>query len=158
MAIKDAGIDPKSMKLVVFNSAGQAVMAAVGGHADVVLSITETVKPQLQENRVRILAISAPKRPAEGPLATVPTLIEQGVNVAFRSWRGVLGPRNMPPAQIAYWDAVFARMVATEDWKKELALYDAANEYQNSAGSRVYLKAQYDQLKAILTELGLARN
>lgn len=158
MAIKEARIDPKAMKLVVFASAGQAVIAAVGGHADVVLSIAETVKLQLRENRVRILAISAPKRPAEGPLAAVPTLIEQGVNVAFRSWRGVLGPRNMPPAQIAYWDDVFTKMVATEDWNKELALYDAANEYQNSAGSRAYLTAQYEQLKAILTELGLAKN
>lgn len=158
MAIKEAGIDPKSMKLVVFNSASQAAIAVMGGHADVVLSIAETVKPHLRENRVRVLAISAPRRPAEGPFASVPTLSEQGVNVSFRSWRGIIGPRNMSAAQIAYWDEVLARLVATEEWNKELPLYDATNEYQNSAGTRAYLKAQYEQLKAILTELGLARN
>lgn len=158
MTMKEAGIDPKLMKLVVFNSAGEAVIATMGGHVDVALTIAETVKPQLRDGRVRVLAISAQRRPANEPFGSVPTLTEHGVNVSFRSWRGAVGPRNLSIAQLAYWDEVFARTVATEEWSRELAAYDAANEYLNSTDSRAFLKSQYEQLKLILTATGLTKN
>lgn len=158
MAMKEAGIDPRLMKLVVFNSAGDAVLAAMGGHVDVALTIADTVKAQLGEKRVRVLAISASRRPAHEPFSAVPTLAEHGVNVSFRSWRGLLGPRNMSVAQLAYWDQVLARTVATEEWTRELATYDTVNEYLNSAESRVFLQGQYEQLKMILTATGITKS
>jgi len=158
MAAKQAGINPRQTKLVVFNSTGEAVTALLGGHVTVTLTIAGAVSGHLSENKVRILATSASKRASYGPFAVVPTLMDQGVSVSFRSWRGILGPRNMPAAQVAYWDNAFARMVATEEWEKELATYDGANEYQNSTKARAYFETQYDQLKLILSDLGLAKN
>lgn len=157
MAIKAAGIDPAKMKLVVFNSAGEAMIAGLGGHVDVVVITAETVKLQLKDNKTRVLAISAAKRPAAGPFAAVPTLVEQGTNVVFGSWRVILGAKGMTQDQVAYWDNTFARMTATEDWKQELDNNDASNEYLSSADTRRFLDAQYSQLKDVLTELGLAK-
>lgn len=157
MAIKAAGIDPAKMKLVVFNSAGEAMTAGLGGHVDVVVITSETVKLQLIGKKTRVLAISAAKRPASGAFATVPTLTEQGVNVVFGSWRLILGAKGMTQAQTAYWEGLFAKLVASEDWKQELDNYDASNEYMNSADTRRFLDTQYAQLKEVLTELGLAK-
>jgi len=158
MAIKAAGIDPRQMKLAVFNSASQAVTAAMGGHVDVSLSIAATAKVHVREGRLRALATSAPQRPAEAPYSSVPVLAELGANVAFRSFRGILAPRNLGAAEIAYWDQVFAKMVATEEWAKEVAAADAVSEYLDSAKTREYFKVQYEQLKSIMTEIGLAKN
>lgn len=158
MAIKAAGIDPRKMKLAVFNSASQAVTAAMGGHVDVSLSIAATAKGHVLDNRLRALATSAPKRPAEAPYSSVPVLAELGANVSFRSFRGILAPRNLGAAEVAYWDQVFAKMVATEEWEKEVAAADATSEYLDSTKTREFFKAQYEQLKGIMTEIGLAKN
>ncbi len=158
MAMKEAGLDPKALKLVIFNSSGQALTAVLGGHADVNLSTPESIKAHVGGNTVRVLAISSQQRVAHGPLAGVPTLSELGTSVSFRSWRAVIGPRSLPAPQIAYWDDVFSKITATEEWGKEITSQDAANEYRNSIDSRTYLKGQYDQLRLILTELGLAKN
>lgn len=156
LALKEAGIDPKAIKLVVFGSASQALAAVLGGHADVNLSTPESVKAHLSGNTVRVLAISSQQRISQGQLAEVPTLSELGINVSFKSWRAVLGPCNMTAPQVSYWDGVFSRMTAAEEWGKALAFQDATNEYRNSSDTRIYLKAQYDQLRLILTELGLS--
>jgi putative tricarboxylic transport membrane protein len=157
MVMKEAGGDPRSMKLVVFNSASEALTAAMGGHVDVALSIADTVKSQLREQRVRVLAISATRRPAHEPFAAVPTLTEHGVNVSFRSWRGMLGPRGLSAAQVAAWDEVFGKTVATDEWAREVAAYDALNEYLDSAQTRTFFQQQYDQLKSIMIATGLAK-
>ena len=120
MVMKEAGIDPRLMKLVVFNSAGEAVVAALGGHVDVALTIADTVRSQLQDGRVRVLALSASRRAAQEPFSAVPTLAEHGVGVSFRSWRALVGPRNMSAAQLAYWDEVLAKTIASEAWTREL--------------------------------------
>jgi len=50
-----------------------------------------------------------------------------------------------------------ARVAQTEAWKNELAANDWENNYMNSADSRKYLDARYDEYRKILVELGLAK-
>ena len=63
----------------------------------------------------------------------------------------------MTRAQIAYWDDVLGRLVKTDAWKKELELTQIENVYRNSAETVKYLKAEYDESRVILTDLGLAK-
>ena len=89
-------------------------------------------------------------------MADVPTWKELGHDVVFSSWRSMIGPKAMTPEQIAYWDAVVRKMIATEDWKKDLQKNLWISNYLNSADSRKFLDAQYAEIRTILTELGLA--
>lgn len=107
--------------------------------------------------RSAILAVSAPRRLA-GALAGVPTWREQGAEVVVDNMRGVVGPKALGAAQVSYWEAVFSRIVATEDWKAHLAGRVWVNSYTGTEGSRKALKVQHDQSRLGLTELGLAKN
>ena len=156
-AIKANGLEPRKLKLVVFNSAGDAITASMGGHIDVAVVTSEGVKQQLAAGKMRALAISSAQRLPTGAFATVPTLTEQGVKVVAGGWRVVLGPRGMTPDQIAYWNGVFAKLVATREWAQELEAGDATNEYLDSAGTGRFLAAQYAQLKDLMTDLGLVK-
>jgi len=51
--------------------------------------------------------------------AETPTWVEQGYDAVFSNWRGFVGPKGMTPAQIAYWDGIFAKVVGI---LKELGL------------------------------------
>ena len=156
-AIKLNGVEPRKLKLVVFNSAGDAVTASMGGHIDVAVVTSEGVKQQLAAGKMRALAISSAKRFPTGAFASVPTLTEQGVKVVSGGWRVVLGPRAMTREQIAYWDGVFAKLTASSEWAQELEAGDATNEYLNSADTGRFLDAQYTQLKETMSDLGLAK-
>ena len=156
LAMKAAGVDIKKLKTVAFNSAGDGITALLGGHIDLASTPPSAVLQHVQAGKLRVLALTAPTR-AHGELANVPTWKELGVNGTHEVWRGLIGTRGMTRAQIAYWDDVLGRLVKTDAWKKELELTQIENVYRNSAETVKYLKAEYDESRVILTDLGLAK-
>ncbi len=156
LAMKAAGVDIKKLKTVAFNSAGDGITALLGGHIDLASTPPSAVLPHVQAGKVRVLALTAPTR-AHGDLANVPTWKELGINSTHEVWRGVIGPRVMTRAQIAYWDDVLGKLVKTEAWKKDLEQSQIENVYRNSVETAKYLKAEYDESRVILTDLGLAK-
>ncbi|NBR27887.1 MAG: tripartite tricarboxylate transporter substrate binding protein, partial [Betaproteobacteria bacterium] len=109
MYLKSIGIDPKSVKTVVYPGGGPAMTALLGGHIDVYVAAPRTMVPLHKEGRARVLGISSAQR-QKGGLAEFPTLKEQGVDAVFFTWRGFMGPKGLKPAEIAYWDATFAKL------------------------------------------------
>ncbi len=155
-AMKAAGVDIRKMRSVVFNSGGESMTAVLGGHVDAAAGSVSTVLPQLRAGKVRVLAIGAPKRWV-GEFASAPTWKELGLDSAVDLWRGLAGPKGMSAAQIAFWDGVLPRVVKDEDWRKDLENNLMDNIYKNSAETALHWKTEYDEVRAVLVELGLAR-
>ena len=156
LAMKAAGVDIRKLKTVVFNSGGDAMTALLGGHVDAMASAPSTLLQHIKAGKVRMLAVVAPKRLA-GDFAAIPTWRELGIDVTFELWRGLAGPKAMTRAQVQYWDDAFGKMTRTDEWKKQLAQFDMEDVYRNSADTARYWKAEYDEVKGVLTELGLAK-
>ena len=150
------GVDPKKTRTVVFNSSGASVTALMGGHVDLVVGPTSIASKHLESGQLRTLAVTSAKR-RPGGLASVPTWKEVGVDVVVDNWRGVLGPKGMPPAQVAYWDGAFGRLFKVEEWKSDVE----ANSWDNAAllsrESARYLDGQYAELRRALIELELVK-
>ena len=155
LVMKAAGIDSRALRVVSYKSAGEALSAVLGGHVDLMPSTPLNVLTQMQAGRIRVVGVTAPAR-LGGAFAQVPTWREQGIDAVFGNWRGVVGPRGMTGQQLAYWDEVYAKLNATEEWNAEVkhGLWDVT--YLNSRESRQFLDHEYEQLKRILTDLGLA--
>ena len=154
--LKTAGVDIKKLKVVAFKSSGDSVAALLGGHIDVVSSTTPNVLGQLQAGRIRVLAITSANR-LGGPLAGVPTWKEQGVNIEFNASQGAIGPKGLPASQLAFWESAFLRLSQSEEWKKELDANNWQSNYRNSRDTARYYESEYAEMKAVLGELGLAR-
>ena len=135
---------------------GEAVTATLGGLVDLISSAANNVIPFLAAGKMRVLGITTSQRLA-GALANVPTWKEQGIDVHITNWRLLAGPKNMTAAQIAFWDAAIARLVKSDEWKKDLDANVFENTYMNSEATKRYLKSEYDQFHAALTEVGLAK-
>ncbi|HXD50957.1 MAG TPA: hypothetical protein VN689_03625, partial [Burkholderiales bacterium] len=69
----------------------------------------------------------------------------------------MIGARGITPPQTAYWENVLARVVATDEWKAMLEKDSLTGEFLRSSETRMQLQAEYTELKAIMTELGLVR-
>jgi len=151
-----AGGDLKKLKIVVFPSGSAATLAMLGGHVDLTVAPAANLLPHLQSGQLRMIAITAPKR-QEGVLAAVATWREQGVDAVLSNWRVMLLPKGATPQQAAYWENVFARVVETDEWKKMLERDVVEGHFLRSAQTRAFLNTEYEELKAVLSALGLTK-
>ena len=153
---KAVGIDVKKTKNVIFGSGGMATTALLGGHVDVVPISAGFGSQLLRNKQVRVIAVTSPER-LPGIYKDVPTWKEQGADAVVEQWRILVGPRGMTPAQVAYWEGVMKRMSEAEEWKKELEENFWKANLQGGAESRKFLDRDYQDAKAFLSELGLAK-
>ena len=156
LAAKAAGVDVRKIKFVVFNSGPQSLTAVMGGHVDVAVAPVSGTARLAEGGKVKMIGVSSAQR-LWGAMRDVPTWREQGVNVVFSSWRGVIGPKAMTPEQLAYWENVLDRMTRSEEWKRELERNYWESNYMTSADTARFLKSQYDEYKSVLADLGLAK-
>ena len=155
-AVKAMNGDPRKIKLVIFKSGPEAVIAAMGGHVDYAVTVVPSVIAQVKAGQLRLLGIASPQR-LRGALATAPTLKEQGMDSVSSNWRMVVGPKGMTAPQAQYWDGVLGKMVQTPEWKKDVD--DSLQEfvYLNSRDSLKFCEQENVDKFKTLAELGLAK-
>jgi len=156
LALKAAGVDVKKLRVVVLSGAGESIAGVMGGHFDAIALSAAGLISNLQSGKLRGVAVSGPRR-LSGAFAEVPTWKEQNVDSVYANWRGVVGPKGMSAAQIAYWDDVLSRLTQTPEWRQDLARQLQDPAYLNSQDTKRYLDAQHQELRAVLVELGLAK-
>ncbi|MDB5810181.1 MAG: tctC6 [Betaproteobacteria bacterium] len=154
---KAIGGDIRALKVIAFKGSSEAVAALLGGHIDLVTTAAGNVADQVEAGKLRIVGVAANQR-LPAPYANVPTWKEQGVNVVFGGWRSIMGPKNMTAAQTAYWEKVLAQVVAQPEWKTDLERNYLSDDFATGERFRTELKQDYASMKAVLSELGLAKN
>jgi putative tricarboxylic transport membrane protein len=68
-----------------------------------------------------------------------------------------MGAKNLTPAQVAYWEGVFRRVIQTEEWKQDLKENYWVSNFASAAQTRRRLDAEYAEFKQILGDLGMAK-
>jgi putative tricarboxylic transport membrane protein len=111
---KAAGIQ---LKYVPFNSGGEVTTALMGGHIDAAVENPNEIVAQIEAGKARNLAVASRERLKDAP--DVPTFAEKGYKFYWEQMRGVVGPANMPPEAVKYWQDTLKKVVATEKWQKE---------------------------------------
>jgi putative tricarboxylic transport membrane protein len=153
---KAAGVDPRRLKVVVFGSGGESMTALLGKHVELVVTPSANLIAHIQSGRLRALGVCAPKR-LPGALASIPTWAEQGVDAVVANWRPVVGSKAWSPAQSAFWDGVFAKLVQTEEWRQEVDRTGAVGHYLTGRELAGFFDSEHARFKVVLTELALAK-
>ncbi len=152
-----AGLNAKEVNYVSYSGGGEAIISLLGGHVEAVSAgIGESSGQIAESGQLRALGVAAEER-LPGTLAGIPTYKEQGVDYTFDIWRGIMGPKDMTPEAVAYYQELYRRMQATEAWqqaRKQLSWNDA---YQDSEQFGAFLNQQQTQFSQVLGELGLLR-
>ncbi|MBD1380524.1 tripartite tricarboxylate transporter substrate binding protein [Metabacillus arenae] len=151
--LKKAGVDPADIDFVVYDSGGEIVNALLEGKIDVITTAVSEVEEHHQEGNLQILAVSSEKR-IEG-LEDVPTWTEEGIEIVFPHWRGIMGPPDMKDEEVSYWNDVIEEMVKTEEWKEILKNNEWNNFYKNSDQAKEFLKEQNKLYYELLNDSGL---
>ena len=112
--------------------------------------------PHLAAGRMRVLAAASPRRFASA-LAQVPTWKELGVDVVSGSWRGAFGPRNLPLAQLAFWEEALRQVAQNPGWKADLERNYWLDDFSIGAQFRKDLEKDYADNRRGLQDVGLAK-
>ncbi|HEV7576116.1 MAG TPA: tripartite tricarboxylate transporter substrate binding protein [Caldimonas sp.] len=105
------------LKYVPFNSGGEATAALMGGHIDAGIMNPNEIVAQVEAGTAKNLAVAAKKRMAGAP--EVPTFAEKGYPFYWEQMRGVVGPANMTPEAVAWWQETLKKVTTTKKWQDD---------------------------------------
>ena len=156
-AMRSAGVDPKKLKLVVFKTNAESIMAVIGGHVHAMVSSTSAALPQVQAGNGRMLAVAAPQR-GTGSLANVPTMREQGIEATgISNWRIIFGAKGISAAQAAFWEDALAKVVSAPAWKQQLSDNNLESKFTRGRDLPRWLDGEYAATRAVMSDVGLIK-
>jgi putative tricarboxylic transport membrane protein len=150
---RGAGI---KMRFVQFNSSGEAMTALLGGHVDMIWANASEFGSQYDAKMVIPLVVAQDKRFPQ--YKDVPTFRENGLDVIFQFFRGIVAPPGIPAEVVAYYESMMKNLSDTRAWKEDyLVKYMLSPGWQNS---KDFTKTVYDSeaiYDEILKGLGLIK-
>ncbi len=142
--VAELGVSEDNLTYITYDSTGDAITAALGGHVEYVISKPAAASEYVEAGSlIPILAFSTERY--TGNLADAPTLSELGYNdVEIPVWRGVAAPAAMSDEAAAYWSETLKTVSESDAWKTE---YIEANKlipnYMDTATATEYV-TQYE--------------
>lgn len=110
------------MQEVAFQGSAPGLVALMGGQISAVIDVLPSLVEQYKGGKIRILAVSSPKRVPQAP--DVPTFAEAGYpNIGGMGFNALYAPSGTPPEAIARWNNALNKVLAQpavkaklEDW------------------------------------------
>ena len=155
MPMQKAGVNIKAVRMPAFKGGGETSTAVLGGHADVQITSVSTSVPHITSGQMRGIAVSSTRR-LGGALAAVPTWQELGYQ-SSGSWKGVMAPKGITAAQIAFWEDVMRKSAQSDEIRQYAEQNQWLLEFKGAADTKKWLDDEFVALKATMTELGLVR-
>lgn len=150
-----AGIDPNEVNFVTYDGGGPLKSALLGKKIGIGFSGPGELLGYLESGELRALAVSGAERSPQAELADVPTLTEEGVDLVFVNWRGVLGPPDISEETADRLIGYLEKMHETPEWQETLETNGWTDDFKTGDEFRTFLEEQDRRVSDTLTELGL---
>lgn len=107
------GVTPS---ITTFEGGGDMLLNVMNHTVDMGVGELQEIRGQLDAGRLRLLAIVGEERLPLFP--DVATAREQGIDLAVRKFRGLAGPKGLPPEVIARWESVIPTLLEDPAYRK----------------------------------------
>lgn len=138
---------------VPFKGGSERAAAIGGGHIDLDFDIVAAMKSMRDAGKLRVLGIAAPQR--EELYRDLPTMREQGVDLAIYSWHGVFAPKGTPAATLATLDKALEKVSRRREFLDQMSVQLLGVRYMNRAEFTRFFAEQEAQFKPLIQKLGL---
>jgi putative tricarboxylic transport membrane protein len=151
---KAVGVDPTKVNYIAHSGGGEAMSSILGGHVTAGVNGVAELMPQIEAGKLRPLAISSEERV---PGMEVPTLKEQGVDVALTNWRGVMAPPEIEDDEKQVFSEMIEGMVKSAAWQKTLKERGWIDMYQPAEEFAAFLEEDQAKVEGTLKSIGLVQ-
>ena len=150
---KAVGVEPKQVRFVSYDGGGDLLPALLGNKIDFATSGVGEFKDQIANGDIRVLAVSG-EQAVEG--VDAPALKEEGIDLVFTNWRGVVAPPGISDEDRDRLIGVFEKMHETPEWKEALKANSWADAFETGDDFGTFIEEQDKRVADTLGELGLA--
>lgn len=140
---------------VAYRTTGQVIQDMLGGAVDALMGSVQIAAPYAADGRMRMLAISGPRR--QPALPSVPTFTEAGFpQIEVQTFVGLAAPAGTPEAILTRLQADFAAVVKSPQYRQTVLEPNGYDAVANSqAQFREVLAAKRPQVQRQMRSLGI---
>ncbi|HET7680013.1 MAG TPA: tripartite tricarboxylate transporter substrate binding protein [Xanthobacteraceae bacterium] len=153
--VKAAGADPAKVNYIPFSGGGESIAAILGGKVTAGISGYAEYEGQIKAGKMRALGISSEKKMANIP---VPTLKDQGLDVAITNWRSVVAAPGISADDKKKLVDAIDNMVKSDAWKEVLKQKGWDDAYMTSDEFAKYLKTEQARVSEVMKAIGLVKS
>lgn len=149
-----AGVDPKAMRYLGYETGGEGMAALLGGTIDALPSDSAEMLGQMEAGEVRVLATFSDQR-LPGAYKDVPTVKEAGYDVEWPIVRGFYAAPGISDDQYAYWTGALTALNANPAWQKARADQGLFEYNLVGADFDAFVKERTQEYRALAASVGL---
>lgn len=144
LLMKEAGF---TSKIIPYEGGGPSMLAVLGGHADAAMPTSAPAIPQIKAGKMIALAVLTEVRDSD--LANVPTAKEQGINVVYPFWKGILAPKGTPRQVVEKLAQAFKKMTDDPTFVSTLKGFGDSVSYMGPERFTKEWQAEFDAHKEL---------
>jgi putative tricarboxylic transport membrane protein len=148
------GVKATDLNYIPYSGGGSLVPDVIGGRVAVGISGTSEFASYVAAGKMRALAITSPK-----PLKVIKgkTLVQQGVDLTFGNWRGILAPADLPAADLLNTQKIMDILHSSPSWKDTLVAKSWIDEFRVGNAFQSWIKKENADIISVLTDFKLVK-
>jgi putative tricarboxylic transport membrane protein len=141
--------------IVPHEGGGEMLVNVLNGTYDLGIGEIQELRAQLDAGQVRLLAVLTESRLSDLP--DLPTAREQGIDLVVSKFRGLAGPKNLPPAVLTAWEQGIRAVLADPAYQKEYRKESLIPAAMGAERSRAFTEKFAGEVTTSLKELGVVK-
>jgi len=139
---------------VPYKGSGQSVIDLAAGHVMVGFNTLPSVVAQSKAGKVRILAVTTPKR---SPTYTeVPTVAEAAIpGFEMATWYALVAPTGTPTAAVKRLNEEVAKALNSQEMKTRMATFGADPQVMSPDELGSYIRSEIDKFQKVVKAIGV---
>lgn len=146
------GVDPKALAYRVSPTTSQVSFDVLTNKISVGTGGLLEFLQQIRGGTVRALALASPER---SPDLDLPTLREQGVDVAMRNWRGVVTRQSLVGTLFDRLGEAIRRLAEQRGWREMVGQREWTGLYQPAEGFGALIAAERARIGKLYRDAGM---
>ena len=152
MIARAVGVDPSKINYVAFRGGGEATAAILGGNVTIGGSGYSEFAEYIRTGKMRAVAVTSEARL---PGIDVPTLKEQGIDVAIGNWRGVYGAGGISAAQRKTLTDRVVAATKSKSWAASLEKNQWTPALLAGPAFETFVDTEFASLRAVMVKSGM---
>ena len=152
LLLEKIGMKASDMNYIPYSGGGEVTTSVLGGQTVAGVSGTSEFTSYVKAGKLRVLGVSSKKR-LKGFKGK--TFIEQGVNLYYGNWRGIMVPPDLTAAEKLNWLKVMDALHGTPTWKSTLKANDWDDEFAAGDAYTAFLNKEIPVVNGVIKDIGL---
>jgi putative tricarboxylic transport membrane protein len=149
---QEVGVTPTDVNYVPYDGGGELLAGLLGGDVAFAATGVGEVAESAASGDVRILAVTS-EEPVEG--VDAPTLTEEGVDLVFANWRGIVAAPGISEEQTQKFVDTLTEMHGSDAWQQVLEDQGWTDAFITGDEFGTFLTEESDRVEGVMSELGL---